>query len=139
MNKFPINVFNMNEYKIDNLNNMKSTVAKLTEDIKEKHLLSEEKYFDIRLVLSELIMNAFKHSRKDSFVDIMLDRDFADDSIKITVEDYGQGFDMHHVKRAVKGHDIYNNNGRGIKLVDALCETVTYNDLGNSVSIVIKV
>ena len=139
MNRFNLKAFDMRKYKIDNLDNMKQTISQLANDIKIKYPLSEEKIFDIRLVLSELVMNAFEHSKSDEFVDIFLNNDYSESEIKITVEDYGCGFDFEDISEKQDPRDIYNNGGRGIKLVRALCENVTYNKMGNSVSIVIRV
>ncbi len=139
MNDFNLEDYNMQQYKIENLEKMKASVALLTNDIKKKHPLTEEKFFDVRLVLSELIMNAFKHSESGLFVDVFLDEDYSENEIKVIVEDYGNGFDIKEIMESMNSYDIYNNNGRGIKLVNALCENVTYNDIGNSVSIVMKV
>ena len=97
MNRFNLKAFDMQKYKIDNLENMKPIISQLANDVKIKFPLSEEKFFDIRLVLSELVMNAFKHSKSDEFVDIFLNNDYSDSEIKITVEDYGCGFDFDNV------------------------------------------
>lgn len=139
MNKYNSKVFDMQQYKIENLDEMKAKVALLTNDLEKNHKLSEEKYFDVRLILSELIMNAFKHRKKEYFVDVFLDDDYSQDEIQIIVEDYGEGFDYKSVIESSHTLDLYRSNGRGIKLVNALCEQVTYNDIGNSVSIVIKI
>ena len=139
MNNLNLKVYNMQQYKIENLDNMKAAVAQLANDIERKHHLSEEKFFDFRLVLSELIINAFKHSDRGYFVDVFLDGDYAKDEIKITVQDYGNGFDVNEVIKKSNSHDIYNNCGRGIKLVNALCDEVEYNEIGNRVSIVMKI
>jgi len=139
MNNFNLKVFDMQQYKVDNLGNMKTVIERLTNDIKIKYSISEEKDFDIRLVLSELIMNAFKHSKHGGFVDVYLESDYNDEKIRIIVEDYGYGFDLKSVSESSDLKNLYDNGGRGIKLVKALCEKVKYNESGNSVSVVIKV
>ena len=129
----------MQQYKVDKLDNMKATIKQLTDDINVKYPLNEEKFFNIRLVLSELIMNAFKHSKSGDFVDVYLECDCSEDKIRIVVEDYGHGFDLKSADEEAEANDLYNNGGRGIKLVRALCEKVRYNDTGNSVSVVMRV
>jgi anti-sigma regulatory factor (Ser/Thr protein kinase) len=139
MNNLSIKVLDMHKYKIDKLSNMKPIINQMTDDLKTQHPLSEEKHFDVRLVLSELIMNAFMHSKEDALVDVLMDSEYSDGKIKITVEDYGHGFDAEIVDASREFADIYDNSGRGITLVKALCDKVTYNDAGNRVSIVMSV
>lgn len=139
MDEINLKVFNMQQYKIENLDEMKAKVALLTNDIKRSHTLSEDKTFDVRLVITELLMNAFKHSKNDDSVDVYLDDDYSSDEIQITIEDNGEGFDVENVLYTDSSTDLYSNNGRGIKLVNALCSEVSYNNAGNSVSIVFKI
>ncbi len=131
-------VCDMMHYKVENINKMKPTISNLLDEVQGKYQLSEEKFFDVRLVLSELIMNAFEHSNKGGHVDVFFDDEFNNDKIKFVVEDYGYGF-SHSEIESEKTQNIYDNSGRGIKLVRALCDNVAYNDVGNSVSVVISV
>ncbi len=128
----------MMHYKVENINNMKPIISDLLDDVQEKYPLSEEKFFDVRLILSELIINAFEHSNKGSHVDVFFDDEYNSGKIKFIVEDYGYGFSHRDIEKE-KPADLYDNSGRGIKLVKALCENVAYNDIGNSVSVVISV
>jgi anti-sigma regulatory factor (Ser/Thr protein kinase) len=83
-------------------------------------------------------MNAFEHSKNNGHVDVFFDDSLSDKKIKFIVEDYGYGFN-HGTLNDGLPYNVYESSGRGINLVKALCENVVYNDIGNSVSVVINV
>jgi anti-sigma regulatory factor (Ser/Thr protein kinase) len=128
----------MHKYTIYDINNMKDLKKSIINDIQTKHILNEESSFNINLILSELIINSLKHAGTSGKINISLDNNYDKDKISIIIEDFGKGFIIDNVKINADKDKIYDKNGRGLIIIHSLCESVYYNDSGNSVLVVIK-
>jgi serine/threonine-protein kinase RsbW len=103
--------------------------------------------FDIKVILNELIINAIKHGNlqePSKFVKVYAEV-CKEDCIFITVEDEGEGYDYKSLQ--LKATDIYSNGalcnlaeeGRGILIVKNLCNSLKYNEKGNTVFVTKKI
>lgn len=111
--------------------------------IKTKHIVSEDTLFEIKVVLNELIVNAICHGgpceeNRGAFVTIKI---INDSYLYLSVKDEGCGFD-HKInidkldKYVEEKNMAYCEHGRGLIIVDQLCDKVKFNKCGNKVSII---
>ncbi|MGM0607923.1 MAG: SpoIIE family protein phosphatase [Candidatus Muiribacteriota bacterium] len=101
----------------------------------ESYKIFEDDIFDIRLALSELMINAAKHgnqfkSDKKIYVKYFLSRE----KIEIEIEDEGTGFDYSFLKDYESR--LLEENGRGIILVSSIADKFIYNKQGNKVELI---
>jgi serine/threonine-protein kinase RsbW len=119
------------------------TIDLMLEDIKSKGFISEEMLFEVKVILNELIVNAFCHGNdcdpeKLVFVTLKL---INNEYLYISVKDQGHGI-MENVN--VKLLDVYADmankllcqHGRGLLIVTKLCINVKFSRNGNKVSVI---
>jgi len=98
---------------------IKDDLENIIEKIKEK-INDEELFFDIRLILDELISNGVRHGNKkniDKMINIYVE--ISERYIKIEVDDEGEGF--------IYDREDYDPlkltcGGRGLRIVDGLSD-----------------
>ncbi len=113
-------------------------------DVEEKILqeaaelgFSDECAFAIRLALEEAMVNAHKHgNRADPDKQIVVSYEVRPDRLIVRVRDEGEGFDPHVVPDPTSPDRISLPNGRGIMLMRAYLDDVSYNERGNEVQLV---
>lgn len=97
--------------------------------------------FDLRIVLNELILNAIKHGNKeDASKQVIVTARLRDQcTALITVEDSGEGYKYGCCKdiEEIRKTDFVDlkETGRGMLIVNGLCDKVTFNCKGNRVEI----
>ena len=111
----------------------------------ERHSgLNEDDRFDVRVILSELLQNAVRHGNAmDRAKTISLDVTVEEGNcLEISVEDEGTGFDVERVLaqkriKALDACDVFDMDefGRGLMIIETLCDTVRRNESGNRVTI----
>jgi serine/threonine-protein kinase RsbW len=98
---------------------------------------TEECSFAIRLALEEAVVNAHKHgNRCDRDKHIMVSYEVTPQRLVIRVRDEGGGFDPQIIPDPTAPDRISLPNGRGIMLMRAYLDDVSYNDTGNEVQLV---
>jgi len=98
---------------------------------------TEETAFAIRLALEEAIVNAHKHGNgSDSNKQITVSYDINPDRMVIRVRDEGRGFDPTTVPDPTEPNRIPLPYGRGIMLMRAYLDEVSFNERGNEVQLV---
>ncbi|PYG88118.1 serine/threonine-protein kinase RsbW [Ruminiclostridium sufflavum DSM 19573] len=121
---------------------LSGTIDLMLCDIMSEHIMSDEIVFEIRVVLNELITNAFCHGNKCecgkvAFVTFKVLRH---DYLYLSVKDEGRGFDP-EIKGYSKADYLEEANkllcehGRGLVIVDSLCNRIKFNKCGNKVSV----
>ena len=97
-------------------------------DAADSDLLEKQR---MKLIVSELFMNAFIHGNKsnpEKFVDVILE--FDNDIFAATVKDQGKDISIERFKAKI--HSVTNpeaESGRGINIIHKLCEDVqVYRD-----------
>lgn len=89
--------------------------------------------FGIRLTLHEALTNAVLHGNKNDVTQMVMARITLDrETMEIEVEDQGPGFDYRALP-SESGPELLTQ-GRGILLLHAYCDQVSYNDSGNKIS-----
>jgi len=95
---------------------------------------------EIRLIFSELLCNAVIHgNKKDCAKKVFVSITISDGYIYGTVTDEGNGFDYINLLNVAKDGNLVDENGRGIWLVYALSDTLSFNGAGNEIRFVKKV
>ncbi len=79
----------------------------------------------MEVALSEACTNAVKHAVDGVTYDVMVG--ISDEQVTIDVIDSGSGFGQRHV--STDGDDQWAENGRGIKLINALSDLAVYDSV----------
>ncbi len=109
--------------------------------------VNEGSLFELKVVLSEIVLNAVKHGNKENEnkmvkIDVFI---IENTYISFVVEDEGNGYDLKYLsknKSVISDEDdLFNimESGRGILLVNSLCEKVKVNARGNRISVIKKI
>lgn len=123
------------QYVIDTLSDMRVIVSRILGSLTGGREMDEARLFNIRLVLNELITNAFIHGNDRAGgrpVTVAVNRN-EDGSLDIAVEDGGEGFETSRASDSPK-HAMMDH-GRGLLLVRALTREMTFNERGNRVRV----
>lgn len=119
------------KYKLLSLGDLGKTNTSVVEFVSEFIELDEPTTYSIKLVLSELVINGFihgNHHTKDIKVELSVDA--KESTVELVVDDSGDGFDAEH---SVRELNVESEQGRGLILVHAFSNNVTYNNIGNKV------
>lgn len=110
-----------------------------------KYSLDSDQCFDIKVILCELLQNAIKHGNDcDLSKKIHLDLWLKEESkvLGITVKDQGCGFNpqTRKVKSYTPDCDPVNmdESGRGLFIVNELCDRMEFNSVGNAITVLKK-
>ena len=102
-----------------------SSVSQIIRHLKSRCKLTEDCLWDIRLILSELMINGCDHGNMNDrnklvTLELMVDQD----QVRIIVKDEGGGIQWEKAATA----DIQSCSGRGLRIVQALCDEMTVED-----------
>lgn len=119
------------------------TIDLVLNAIMSEHFISEEILFEIKVVLNELVVNALCHGNnceieKATYVTFKL---VNHNYLYISVKDEGCGFNQKLDLNTLDDYIEAQNkslceHGRGLIIVDRLCNRVKFNKCGNKVSII---
>lgn len=118
------------------IDDIKPSVKSVLNCVEQRRPLSDERKYEIELVLNELLVNCFRHAHPTAELPVELAADVDDGRLFICVTDCGAGFE--YKKDFDEAQDIkalYRERGRGLMLVKAFCEEIRYNLKGNSVEV----
>jgi len=120
-----------NEYVLYGLTKYKEIIDKIIKDLKVF-----DDSFDIRLLLTEALTNAFKHGNNGN-IDMAINLRYTCDDIKIIfeIEDSGTGFRSVTIPDEVIDETILNESGRGLFLIKCIADKI---ELRNNILIIEK-
>ena len=99
--------------------------------------LDDGRIFDIKLCIEEAVRNAIVHgNHSDKRLSVRVAYWVEDSNLSIEVEDEGAGYDHVSVADPTASPHILKNSGRGVYLIKKLMDSVTYNDVGNKITMV---
>ena len=99
--------------------------------------LDEGKVFDIKLCIEEAVRNAMVHgNHSDKRLMVRVTYQVEGDKLVIEVEDEGAGFNHQAVADPTLTPHIMKNSGRGVYLIRKLMDSVVYNDIGSSITMI---
>lgn len=98
---------------------------RLTDKITKKMRLAEHERMDICIAVTEAVNNAVQHGNQmmaDKYVTLRIE--CSDNTIRITVCDEGEGFDLDAVADPLTPENLIKPNGRGLLIVKSLMDDV---------------
>lgn len=144
MHKLCINGVNMKrsffkEYILTEIEDIKIAVDGVLGELDRIFKLGEARKYEIRLVMNELLVNCFDHARSGGKQMVVLKVSVMDGRVRIRIKDNGEGFaydsTRQGLERIVDEDLLYNERGRGLRLVRAFCQDIEYFGNGNSVEV----
>ena len=102
--------------------------------IATKYEISENRYPDILISLTEAVCNAIVHgngSNEEKMVDVTMEK--KDQGISFRVSDEGRGFDPSNVPDPTTSEALECCGGRGVHIINQLSDDVKYLNNGRTV------
>ena len=91
------------------------------------------------IALDEAFVNAVKHGNKfDADKLVRITADVSTEEARFTVEDEGEGFDVHAIPDPLDPENLFKTSGRGVLIIHNVMDEVKYNERGNRVEMVKK-
>ncbi|MDR2899164.1 MAG: ATP-binding protein [Clostridiales bacterium] len=112
-----------------------AALSKAMAFVSDNLFLNNEEYYDIKLILSELVFNAIIHGNNgDSNKKTRIKIDLSKDGIQAMISDEGRGFNLGDVLRTVESDvNNFSENGRGLKLAMKLSDSFSINKNGREI------
>lgn len=114
-------------------------VEKITEKIADYMQFSDEEKDSLAISVTEIVGNAIVHgNRNDIHKQVKIDFEYKNDTITVTIQDEGKGFDEKDVENPLEPENLLKESGRGIFIVRALMDQVEIenNDTGTLVRLI---
>lgn len=110
------------------------------QDVVHQYKISQEVHGNMLISLTEAVTNAITHGNhydENKVVQINLQK--KSDTIAIRVSDQGCGFDPSNVPDPTCEENICKCGGRGVFLMQRLCDQIQYKDNGRTVEMHFKI
>lgn len=123
-------------YKISSRIENLRKIEKLVDDLSTELNISSDIYGNILIASLEAANNAIIHGNKmdeKKLVNICIKKD--DRSLRIMIEDEGDGFDYQNIPDPTAPENIENVNGRGIFLMEKLSDGIEFTRNGATVEL----
>lgn len=102
--------------------------------------LSEDMYANILISLTEAVNNAIIHGNKqDTKKKVCIHCEHSSNALVLKIEDQGKGFNPLKVKDPLSPERINLDGGRGVLIMNELCDRVHYHNNGSTVEIHFKI
>lgn len=121
--------------KIDNLRKIEKVIDEISAEFK----IGEDQYGNILIAALEAANNAILHGNKlDDNKNVNITFNIQEETLKIKVEDQGEGFDFGNIPDPTAPENIENVNGRGIFLMEKLSDGIEFEKNGSIVELEFK-
>ncbi len=111
-------------------------VESFIDNAKDKYYLNDDIYGNIMIAVTESVNNAIIHGNKlDITKNVHLSLELLENEVKFTVQDEGEGFDVNNLPDPTAPENISKPGGRGIFLMQNLCDKVNFEDNGRRVEL----
>lgn len=110
-------------------------VTQLVDRVSQQYKLSEEKHTNLLISLTEAVNNAIIHGNgmdKSKTVEIEMRKH--GNRLCVSVKDQGKGFNPKDVPNPTCPEQICECGGRGVFLINELCDKVEYAENGSKVN-----
>ncbi|KAB2921660.1 MAG: ATP-binding protein [Bacteroidetes bacterium] len=108
--------------------------------VNESYGLPDEKLHALLVAVTEAVNNGIIHgNRNDETKMVTVTCGRKGERLTVTVRDEGSGFDPSSVTDPLEEDNLLRTGGRGVFLMKAFMESVSYNAEGNEVTLVMKV
>ena len=102
-------------------------VEKIVEKIAKYMKFSEEEQDSLAISVTEIVGNAIVHgNKKDKNKKVTVDFDYKDDTITVSIQDEGDGFNEKTIANPLEPENLLKESGRGIFIVRALMDEVDF-------------
>ncbi len=111
----------------------------VTRRILDKYELDQELFPSILIALTEAVSNAILHGNKEEKekqVEVYTFR--SDIGLHVRVKDQGDGFDFSNLPDPTLPETIEEEGGRGILLIQELCDECTFEENGSIIDLFFK-
>ena len=89
------------------------------------------------VALDEAFVNAVKHGNKNDPSKLLkITAELSPKEASFTVEDEGEGFDIHEIPNPCDPENLFRTSGRGVLLIYNIMDEVEYNAQGNRVKMI---
>lgn len=124
-------------YVLTSIDDIKKVVDGVISGVEKINPLTDECIFNISLVIKELLVNCFEHAVLTKKAPVIFKAEINNGVLTIGVKDGGGGFEYEKVcaNISVDKNALLKERGRGLMLVNALCQEIHYNSMGNSVEV----
>lgn len=113
---------------------IKKVSEKVIDSVSSYHP-DEATIFDIKLCIEEAVRNAVVHGNHSEKRKTVTATSWIDgDSVYITIQDEGMGYDHTAVPDPTAEHNVLRNSGRGVYLIKKLMDEVVFNASGSSIT-----
>ena len=109
-------------------------VESIVKEISERFGLSSDLHGNMLVSLTEAVNNAIVHgNQNDTSKCVKMHITKYEQNISVHITDEGDGFDHSKLPDPTAPENIMNVNGRGVFLIQQLCDEVDYLDEGRTV------
>lgn len=113
---------------------VKEVSSKILQCLNEKQV-DEAFLFDIKLACEEAMINTIKYGNKfETDKSVNINCDITEETIVITVEDEGQGFDCKNLPDPTRNENLLKAGGRGLFIIRKIMDKVEFNSKGNRIT-----
>lgn len=106
-------------------------LEKYVNDLQRWAGFGEEDQARILLTLSEAATNAIVHGNKENpNKKVTITGSLSDQTLTISVEDEGNGFDPSDLPNPLKEENLLNEGGRGVYLIKEYADNIAFEDNG---------
>ena len=127
------------KYILTSIDDIKTAAEGVLHGLDEGFSISDEKRYEITLVINELLVNSFQHAQPSGDAPVVFDAHTHSGQLDMRVKDSGQGFAFQCRVSQIEDRDekphLFRERGRGLMLVEAFCQEMHYNGKGNSVEV----
>jgi serine/threonine-protein kinase RsbW len=111
-------------------------VESFIDNAKEKFHIDDDVYGNIMVAVTESVNNAIIHGNKcDKSKNVNISLEMGDHALKFVIEDEGKGFDYQNLPDPTAPENLLNTGGRGIFLMQNLCDKVEFFNEGKKVEL----
>lgn len=114
-------------------------VQTFSETIKDWAKLDDDSFAAVSLALNEAVTNAIRHGNKeraDKKVNIQTKLD--NNELHLVVKDEGEGFVPSKLPNPLAEENLLKPSGRGVYLMNQICDEVRFSPKGNEVTLIFK-
>lgn len=108
--------------------------------VNETYGMPDERLHALLVSVTEAVNNGIIHgNRNDESKFVTVTVRLRDRALSVTVSDEGEGFVPSSVANPLQEENLLNTGGRGVFLMKAFMQSVTYNEKGNEVTMVMTI
>lgn len=132
----------MNELKLEvpSIGENIRIVESFIDNAKDEYEIGDDLYGNIMVAVTEGVNNAILHGNKnDESKNVDLKLALGKKELKFTIKDQGNGFDFDNLPDPTAPENIEKVGGRGIFLMNNLCDKVSYQDNGATIELTFNI